>query len=128
MIGVGVVQFSVAMAVVQWAYPGHSDATNYISDLGNTATSPERGLQRLEPGPGHPRSRRDPVRVERFSARVNRVVGLGLLMIVSLGAILVGLFPENVNPTVHGLASLTVLGPGGVALLFLATGMKVGTG
>jgi hypothetical membrane protein len=128
LIAVGVVQFSAAMAVVQTAYPGYSDATNYISDLGNTATSPAHWVFNLS------------IIVLGILAFVGillawdgfvpggaRVVGLFLLLAASLGAIAVGVFPENVNPTVHGLASLTVFGPGGVALLILATGMRTGT-
>jgi len=125
LIAVGVVQFSAAMAIVQSAYPGYSDVTNYISDLGNTATSPWHvvfnvsivllgllafvGILLAWGG---------------FPAGGSRVVGLVLLLAASVGAVFVGLFPENVNGTVHGLASLTVFGPGGVALLVLAAGMS----
>jgi hypothetical membrane protein len=128
LIALGVVQFSAAMAVVQYGYPGYSDTMNYISDLGNTATSPWHlvfnasivvlgvlafvGILLAWSG---------------FPAGGSRVVGLFLLLLASLGAIFVGLFPENVNPTVHGLASLTVFGPGGVALVVLAAGMAART-
>ena len=40
LVGIGTIQFIVAMGVVQAGYPGYSLLTNYISDLGNTATSP----------------------------------------------------------------------------------------
>ena len=129
LIGLGVVQFTVAMALVQLAYPGYSDAANYISDLGNTAASPWHwvfnvsiillgvlaffgillGWSGFPPGAA-------------------RGVGLLLLLVASIGAILVGVFPENVNPTVHGLASLTVFGPGGVALVIVGSGLSRGTG
>jgi hypothetical membrane protein len=128
MIGVGVIQFVVAMGVVQLRYPGYSLLTNYISDLGNTATSPLHlvfnasiivlgvlafvGILAAWGG---------------FPAGGARLVGLGLLLIASIAAILVGLFPENVNPTVHGLASLTVFGPGGIGLIVVGTGMRPGT-
>jgi hypothetical membrane protein len=128
LIGFGVVQFSVAMAVVQYGYPRYSDTMNYISDLGNTATSPWHlvfnvsivllgtlafvGILLAWGG---------------FPAGGTRVVGLVLLLLASVGAIFVGLFPENVNPTVHDIASLTVFGPGGVALLVLAGGMGART-
>lgn len=125
LIAFGVVQFSVAMAVVQYGYPGYSDAANYISDLGNTATSPWHwvfnisiillgalaffGILLAWSG---------------FPPGGTRIVGLFLLLLASVGAILVGLFPENVNSAVHGVASLTVFGPGGVALVVLGSGWR----
>lgn len=128
LIGLGIVQFSAAMAVVQAGYPHYSDLTNFISDLGNTATSPWHwvfnvsiillgilafvGILLAWGG---------------FPPGATRVVGLSLLLVASLGAIFVGLFPENVNPTVHGLASLAVFAPGGAALLVLAAGMGPAT-
>ncbi len=128
LIALGVIQFTAAMVVVQATYPGYSDLTNYISDLGNTTASPWHvvfnvsiivlGLLAfvgiLIAWSGFPRG-------------ATRVVGLGLLLVASIGAIGVGLFPENVDPTVHSLASLTVFGPGGVALVVLAAGMRRGT-
>ncbi|HTT73232.1 MAG TPA: DUF998 domain-containing protein [Thermoplasmata archaeon] len=124
-IGVGVVQFVVAMAVVQSRYPGYSLLTNYISDLGNTATSPWHAVFNgsimllgalafvgiLAAWGG-------------FPAGGSRLAGLGLLLLASLSAILVGVFPENVNPTVHGIVSLTVFAPGGVGLVLAGAGMR----
>jgi len=124
LIGVGVVQFAVAMAVVQSAYPGYSDLQNYISDLGNTATSPWHVIFNVSimllgvlafagillAWTGFPRGGA-------------RVVGLFLLLVASVAAFLVGVFPENVNPTVHDLVSLMVFLPGGLALAVLSVGM-----
>jgi hypothetical membrane protein len=124
LIGLGVVEFTAAMVVVQLGYPGYSDTSNYISDLGNTATSPWHWVFNLSiillgtlaflgillAWNGFPPGR-------------TRTLGLTLLLLASIGAILVGIFPENVNPTVHGLASLTVFGPGGVALVVVGSGM-----
>ncbi len=128
MIAVGVVQFSVAMAVVQAGYPGYSDLQNYISDLGNTATSPWHVVFNVSiivlgilafagillAWNGFPRGG-------------TRWVGLGLLLVASAAAIGVGVFPENVNPTVHGLVSLMVFLPGGLALVLLGAGFGPGT-
>jgi hypothetical membrane protein len=129
LIALGIVQFSAAMAVVQAGYPGYSDATNYISDLGNTTASPWHVVFNVS------------IIVlgvlafvgivlawDAFPPGRSRTPGLVLLLVASVGAVGVGLFPENVNPTVHGLASLTVFGPGGVALVVLATGMRGGGG
>ncbi|MGI0129434.1 MAG: DUF998 domain-containing protein [Thermoplasmata archaeon] len=129
MIVAGVVQFSVAMAVVQAKYPGYSDAANYISDLGNTALSPwylrfnvsivllgVLAFVGILLGWGG------------FLPGGTRALGLLLLRVASAGAVGVGVFPENVNPTVHGVASLIVFAPGGGALLLLGAGMRRGTG
>ncbi|HYB79311.1 MAG TPA: DUF998 domain-containing protein [Thermoplasmata archaeon] len=128
LIVVGAVQFAVANAVVQSRYAGYSLLTNYISDLGNTSTSPLHivfnisiillGLLAffgiLLAWGGFPRGG-------------SRVVGLFLLLIASVAAILVGLFPENVNATVHDTASLLVFLPGGLALVILSSGMSTRT-
>ncbi len=128
LVGAGTIQFVVAMGVVQAGYPGYSLLANYISDLGNTATSPWHvvfnvsivllgllafaGILLL--WTAFPRSGLRPV-------------GLFLLLVASVAAILVGVFPENVNPSVHDLASLMVFLPGGLALALLSVGMRPST-
>jgi hypothetical membrane protein len=128
LIGVGAVQFVVAMGVVQSGYPHYSLLANYISDLGNTATSPLHVVFNasiialgvlafvgiLGAWGGFPRG----------GARFG---GLSLLLVASVAAILVGIFPENVNPTVHGLASLAVFAPGGIGLVVVGTGLRAPT-
>ncbi|MGD0256277.1 MAG: DUF998 domain-containing protein [Thermoplasmata archaeon] len=124
LLGIGVVQFVVANALVQTQYSGYSLLTNYISDLGNTATSPWHVVFNVSIAAlgvlafvaillawtGFPRG-------------ASRVVGLPLLLLASVAAVLVGAFPENVNPPVHDLVSLLVFAPGGLALLILSAGM-----
>jgi len=124
LIALGVTQFAVAMAWVQSRYAGYSLLTNYISDLGNTSTSPLPWvfngsiialgvfalLGILLAWGGFPRGG-------------PRVAGLFFLLIASVAAILVGLYPENVNGSVHDLASLLVFLPGGLALVILSFGM-----
>ena len=128
LIAVGIVQFAAAMAWVQSQYSGYSLLTNYISDLGNTSTSPQHVvfnvsiillgifafLGVLLGWGGFPRGG-------------SRVVGLFLLLIASLAAIGVGLFPENVNSNVHDFVSLMVFLPGGLALVVLSSGMRQNT-
>jgi hypothetical membrane protein len=128
LIAVGVVQFAVAMALAQSRYGGYSLVANYISDLGNTSTSPLYSvfnssieilgvfafLGILLSWGGFPRG-------------ASRAGGLFLLLIASVSAILVGLFPENVNPSVHDVVSLMVFLPGGLALVVLSAGMRGGS-
>ena len=125
LIALGVLQFAAAMAWVQSQYSGYSLVANYISDLGNTSTSPAHVvfnvsiivlgifafLGILLAWGGFPRGG-------------SRVVGLFFLLIASIAAILVGLYPENVNASVHDLASLLVFLPGGLALVILSVGMR----
>jgi hypothetical membrane protein len=125
LIGVGTLQFVVAMGVVQSRYGGYSLLANYISDLGNTATSPLHdvfnasiillgllafvGLLLLW---------------SAFPRSAIRPVGLVLLLVASVAAILVGVFPENVNPPVHDFVSLMVFLPGGLAIALLSVSMR----
>jgi hypothetical membrane protein len=125
LVGLGAIQFIVAMGVVQYRYAGYSLLTNYISDLGNTATSPWHEvfnvsiillgilafLGILLLWSAFPRSGLRPI-------------GLALLLIASVAAILVGVFPENVNPPVHDFVSLMVFLPGGLALALLSVTMR----
>ena len=125
LIAVGTIQFIVAMGVVQVAYPGYSLLNNYISDLGNTTASPWHVVANVS------------VMVlgilafigllllwGAFPAGPTRPIGLGLLLVASVSAILVGLYPENVNPAAHDTFSLLVFLPGGVALATLSFGMR----
>jgi hypothetical membrane protein len=128
LVGIGAIQFIVAMGVVQSRYPGYSLLTNYISDLGNTATSPWHVVFNVS------------IIVLGVLALVGilllwtafprsglRPVGLFLLLVASVAAILVGVFPENVNPPVHDLVSLLVFLPGGLGLALLSVGMRPDT-
>jgi hypothetical membrane protein len=125
LVGVGAIQFIVAMGVVQAGYPGYSLLTNYISDLGNTAVSPWHVVFNVS------------IIILGVLAFVGilllwtafprsglRPVGLFLLLVASVAAILVGVFPENVNPPVHDFVSLMVFLPGGLALALLSVGMR----
>lgn len=122
-------QFIAAMVVVQSRYPGYSDLTNYISDLGNTALSPWHVVFNVSIGVLGVFSFLGILLTwSAFPRGPTRVVGLPLLLLASVAAVLVGGFPENVNPGVHDLVSLLVFGPGGIALVLLAVGMRPGTG
>ena len=128
LIGIGTVQFVVAMAVVETRYAGYSLLTNYVSDLGNTSTSPLHVVFNISivllgvlafvgiwmAWGGFPRGG-------------SRGIGLLLLLVACVAAMLVGFFPENVNPPVHDLVSLLVFLPGGLALVVLSTAMRSGT-
>lgn len=122
---VGVVQFVGAMAWAQSQYGGYSLLTNYISDLGNTSTSPLHDVFNVS------------IRILGILAALGillgwsgfprggpRVIGLLLLLVASASAVVVGLYPENVNAPVHAVASLIVFLTGGLALVVLSAGMR----
>ncbi|HYA57088.1 MAG TPA: DUF998 domain-containing protein [Thermoplasmata archaeon] len=124
LIGLGAAQFVVAMAWVQTAYSGYSLLTNYISDLGNTATSPLHEVFNVSIAIlGILAFAGILLAWRAFPPGRSRAVGLPLLLVASLSAILVGAFPENVNPPVHDTVSLLVFLPGGLALVILSAGM-----
>ncbi|MGA8664258.1 MAG: DUF998 domain-containing protein [Thermoplasmata archaeon] len=129
LIGIGALQFVAAMIVVQTQYRGYSDLANYISDLGNTATSPWHAVFNVSIAVLGVLSFVGILLAwTAFPRGGSRIVGLPLLLLASVAAVLVGIFPENVNPPVHDLVSLLVFAPGGIALLILAVGMRSGTG
>lgn len=124
---VGSLQFVIAMIYVQLRYPGYSDVTNYLSDLGNSQHSPAYwvfnasvlllGLLGLI-GASLVRS--------AFAPRRTRTAGIAMLALATLGAIGVGLFPETateLNGHVHTLVSLVAFVGAGFALVFLAIAM-----
>ncbi len=118
-------QFVIANVLVQLYYPDYSLLTNYISDLGNTSTSPAHIVFNVS------------IMVLGVLAFVGilafwsafprgglRVGGLSLLLIASVAAIFIGLFPENINGTVHSIASLLVFLPAALAFLALGASMN----
>ncbi|MGI0054560.1 MAG: DUF998 domain-containing protein [Thermoplasmata archaeon] len=129
---VGVVQFFVAMIVVQlaWTAP-YSLAQNYISDLGNTACGPYGARYVCSPiyyvfnasiialgillilGTILVRS--------AFPSKFTSRAGLVLFALAGLGAAGVGLSPENVNNAVHSASAVLAFAGGTVAVLLFAT-------
>ena len=125
----GAHEFVAVMIATQLAYPGYSLSTNYVSDLGNTANSPlwyvfSAGIIAL----GVLAFVGLLILWNSFPSGGLRIAGLLLLLIASVGAILVGFFPENVNSSVHSAASLAVFLPGGLGLVALGAVFRNGTG
>jgi hypothetical membrane protein len=123
---VGSVQFVIAMIAVQLKYPGYSDFGNYISDLGG-AHSPWAavfngsvivlGLLTILGAY---------LLLSAFNRRLSRTLGIGLLGISGIGAILVGIFPENstaLGGHMHTIAAFLAFIASGLALLILPAAM-----
>jgi hypothetical membrane protein len=124
LLALGSLQFILAMIVVQLKYPHYTDFGNYVSDLGNTTTSPWYWLFN------------DSIRLlavlgilgtimirHAFARKTLARLGLLFLLIAELAAFAVGTFPENVNGTIHGNVSTITFVAAGLALLFLGVGM-----
>ncbi len=138
---VGAVQFILGMAITQWAWdyyrgsgtPVYSLTQNFISDLGAVYCGEYAG--RAICSPWH-----DVFNVSivllgvflivgvlliptAFPRRNSSRLGLALLVISGLGAIGVGLSPEDVNLKVHSLSALLAFLFGGLALIVLGFAM-----
>jgi hypothetical membrane protein len=130
---VGVLEFVVGMIVTQIGYPGYSLTQNYISDLGATQCGEWTG--RYVCSPWHDVFMISIVAMgiliilglvllrTAFPPRGTRTVGLALLTLTGLGAIGVGLSPENVNITIHSLSAAVAFVGGGFALVVLSLAM-----
>jgi hypothetical membrane protein len=134
------VQFIVAMVVTQLGWTtSYSLSGNTISDLGvvkcGQLTSPETGVTMYVCSPWHAVFN---VSVVLFGLLVilgsvlaasgflrsrSRSLGVGLLCLAGIGAIGVGLFPEDVNQSAHAISSLFAFVGGGVAMVLLSQAM-----
>ncbi|HXW67929.1 MAG TPA: DUF998 domain-containing protein [Thermoplasmata archaeon] len=139
---VGVIEFIVGMVVTQLGYSGttYSLTRNYISDLGayycgvyHASVYPPNGIYVCSP-------LHEVFNVSiilmglllvvgtllirtGFPARATRSIGLGLLVIAGIGAIGVGLAPEDYNTTVHVISAGIAFLLGNLALIVLALAM-----
>jgi hypothetical membrane protein len=123
---IGSLQFVIAMAVVQAMYPGYTDFGNYVSDLGGSH-SPGAWLFN------------DSIRIlgalgvlgtiwirSAIPTRSSGRVGLGFLVVGSVGAFLVGTYPEGsaqLGGNIHGLVSAVTFIGSAIALLALGPAM-----
>ncbi|MGA8604402.1 MAG: DUF998 domain-containing protein [Thermoplasmata archaeon] len=137
---VGAVQFVIGMAVTQIGYgSSYSLSQNYISDLGAVNCGVFGGSGSL---PGHyacsPWHTVFNVSIillglllilavllirTAFPARRSRTIGLGLLALSGIGAVGVGLSPEDVNITIHSVSAFLAFGGSGLALIVLGFAM-----
>ena len=137
---VGAVQFLIGMAVTQIGYgSSYSLTQNYISDLGAMNCGTFGGSASL---PGHyacsPWHLVFNVSIvllglllifgvllirTAFPAQRSRAIGLGLLVLAGIGAIGVGLSPEDVNITIHSVSAFLAFGGSGLALIVLGFAM-----
>jgi hypothetical membrane protein len=133
---VGVVEFIAGMGITQAGYTGtsYSLTGNYISDLGAAHCGVYHSTIYVC-SPWH-----DVFNVSiillglllivgalllrtAFRGRGVRTLGLTILIISGIGAIGVGLSPEDVNLTVHSASALTAFLGANLALLLLAVAM-----
>jgi hypothetical membrane protein len=139
---IGAVQFVLGMAITQIGYgSSYSLTQNYISDLGAmycgtfTASGPLGGGTHSACSPWHLVFNISIIVLglllvlsillirTAFPARRSRTIGLALLALSGLGAIGVGLSPEDVNITVHSLSAFLAFAGSGFALIVLGFAM-----
>lgn len=122
----GSVQFIAAMIVVQLKYPGYSDLTNYISDLGGTLSPWAVVYNASVILVGLLTLLGTNLLLPAFGKKLGRTLGLGFLAVTGVGAIMVGVFPEPspfLNHMIHGYSSDIAFIGAGLALLFLPLAM-----
>jgi hypothetical membrane protein len=131
------VEFVVAMAVVQWRWTtAYSLSRNVISDLGNTACGNwPTATSHYVCSPWHTAFAVSIILLgllsilgvllirTAFPDRTSRSLGLGLLALSGIGAIGVGLFPENVHLQFHEIFALLAFVGGNLALIVLGVAM-----
>lgn len=129
----GIQYFVVQLLVGLRFSPGYSVANNTISDLGNTSCS--RFNARLVCSPLHALMNGSFIvlgltmvagcylLVGRFPRTRGTTIGFGLFALGGLGAILVGLFPENTVPALHGLGAALPFFFGNAGLVILGGSM-----
>jgi hypothetical membrane protein len=134
---VATVQFVVAMAVVQTAFtPSYSLSGNAISDLGITVCgSWPTGSSPVVCSPWHLTFDISIIVFgalivlgailvrTAFPSRRSASVGLGALALAGFGAIGVGLYPENVQLTVHVVSASIAFVLGNLSLIILGVAM-----
>lgn len=123
----GSVQFIGAMIAVQLKYPGYSDLSNYISDLGGKTASQWAvvfnasvillGLLALLA---------TVLLLPAFGRKLSRTLGLGFFAIAGIGAVMVGVFPEPsryLSGNIHSISSDIAFIGSGLSLIILPLAM-----
>jgi len=131
------IQYYVTQLIVaaDWPRP-YSWANNAISDLGNTACGMYSGRYVCSPLHnwmnasfivlGATMIAGSLLIYQEFRKSVASAVGFSFMALAGLGTILVGLFPENVNSTWHGLGALLPFLIGNVALVLFGRSLRLG--
>ncbi|MGA7923821.1 MAG: DUF998 domain-containing protein [Thermoplasmata archaeon] len=136
---VGSLQFVVGMIVTQVGYPNYSITGNYISDLGAVNCGKFGGEGAFAGdyvcSPWHLVFNISIILLGIFliigavlvfralGSRGFSLVGAGLLIVAGIGAIGVGVFPEDVNLPNHILFATLAFAGSGLALVVLGIGM-----
>lgn len=135
---VGVIVFIIGMIITQLGYsgtPSYSLLNNYISDLGAINCGYYHDNNLYVCSPWHLVFNVSIVVMgllliagtilvrTGFPARGTRTLGLAMLVVAGIGAIGVGLSPEDYNLTVHTLSAATAFIVGNLALVVLAFAM-----
>jgi hypothetical membrane protein len=124
-------QYFIIQFVVAQAWPTvYSLANNVISDLGNTACgeyamryvcSPQHGLMNASfIVLGTTMALGSLLIYQEFHRSWGSLIGFNMMGLSGFGTIMVGLFPENTIPLLHGIGAFFALGVGNLSLVVLA--------
>lgn len=124
------IQFFIVQAVVESSFvPRYSNTKNTISDLGNTVCGVFNS--RYVCSPDHPFMNTSFIvlgvtmaigswlLMRKRKEKRNVTVGFSMFAIGGLGAVLVGLYPENTVPLFHGLGTAAPFLLGNIGLILL---------
>lgn len=128
--------YFVVQIIAAWVFvPSYSLVSNSISDLGETSCGGYGSPPMCSPrwwlmdyvgflGLGLVMVIGSALLYHEFTERVPRerraaMFGFGLIALGGLGSILVGLFPENQNPTMHVVGAFLAIAIGNLAILVL---------
>lgn len=128
---VAAVQYFVVQFVVASKWIGeHSWRTNLISDLGNTECALYAGRMVCSPAnllmnvsfvvQGVLMAVGSILVYRLFTGNRSKKIGFGLMVLAGAGTVLVGVFPENTVPVLHGLGAIFGLLIANCSLLVLA--------
>ncbi len=126
----GVVQLAVVMLLAQLYYPCgqhgcYNIFTNPISDFGNTATSALWPLFNYSLALFGIMTIAGAFLAARAFSRIPACrLGLVLIVASALGAVGVGVVPENTILTIHSASALVAFVGGGIAALLFGVGMR----
>lgn len=133
------IQYFIVQFIVARAWPTHySWHKNTISDLGNTTCGTFQS--RYVCSPSHIMMNASFITLgiamvvgslliyHEFRRTHSSKLGFGLMGLCGAGSVLVGLYPENVNLTLHNTGAILALIGGGLALVVLGRNLALPSG
>lgn len=129
------IQYYVVQLVVAAHWLGYSWANNTISDLGNTVCAPYNGRAVCSPWfnlmnwsfmlLGLTMIIGAILIYREFKGSIGSAVGFSFMAVSGIGTLMVGFFPENIVPTLHGLGATLAFLIGNLGLVVLGLSLDI---